>query len=590
MKRVAAVIAVVGGITGILLGVPLQAHASTNNFTISQYDINYDLSRDAENRSVLKTTETITAVFPDSDQNHGVERAIPRAYDGHSTSLHIESVTKPDGSSWLYSTKTNGDTTTLRIGDADTFVHGIQTFKLVYSQRDVTKFYENTSRTEWYWDTNGTDWRVPITALNITVNLSKEVADALPAGPRCYQGKSGASTPCMMTKASDTAYHVSATNLNAGENITFAYGFQPGAFQPYQKSIWETLGEVWAVALVATAIVGTGVFIALIVAYYRRANRQSELAVRPVQYVPPKETSVLVSAQLYPVRGSAFTGQLIDLAVRHKLRIIEVGKKSAWTGIASYDIEILADLKDEPAEVQEILSDMNQGTLPIIGNRIALKKLSKDTKYQARTYDDLKNLKFLSENVYKLRAKSPQTSRFFYGWAIGLLIVAVLTLSPFMAFYAGMTALLGYIIRPLTDKGLELRRYLYGLAEYIKASEVRRLEMFQAPDTAQKIGEAVDVKDPGQIVKLYERVLPYAIIFGYEKQWSKQLGELYGQAQTDPGWYSGMNGFSAVAFASSLSSFSTASSYAGGSSSSSGGSSGGGSSGGGGGGGGGGGW
>lgn len=591
MKRIAAVIGMLGGIAGILLGVPLQAHADVNDFTITQYDITYNLSRDAENRSVLQTTETITAVFPESDQNHGLERAIPRVYDGHSTSITIDSVTKPDGSPWPYSTSTSGDMMLLRIGDPDTYVHGMQTVKLVYHQRDVTKFFENTDRTEWYWDTNGTDWRVPITALNITVNLSKEVADALPAGPRCYSGKMGSSTACVMTKESDTVYRVNATDLKAGENITVAYGFQPGTFQPYQKSIWETLGEVWAVALFVTGIVGTGVFIALTVAYYRRTNRQSELAVRPVQYLPPKETSVLVSAQLYPVRGSAFTGQLIDLAVRHKLRIIEVGKKSVWTGMASYDIEILADLKDEPSEVQEILSDMNQGTLPAIGSRIALKKLSKDTKYQARTYDDLKNLKFLSENVYKLRAKSPQTSRFFYGWAIGLLIVAVLTLSPFMAFYAGMTALYGYTIRPLTDKGLALRRYLYGLAEYIKASEVRRLEMFQAPDTAQKIGESIDVKNPGQIVKLYERVLPYAIIFGYEKQWSKQLGELYGKAQTDPSWYSGMNGFSAVAFASSLSAFSTASSYAGSSSSSSsGGSSGGGSSGGGGGGGGGGGW
>jgi len=118
---------------------------------------------------------------------------------------------------------------------------------------------------------------------------------------------------------------------------------------------------------------------------------------------------------------------------------------------------------------------------------------------------------------------------------------------------------------------------------YIGAAETERLKMLQSPEGAEKVGEIGS--DKGQLVKLYERVLPYAVLFGQEDQWNKQLGQYYETTNTTPTWYVGNNAvFSAVAFNSIVTSFSSSAS------SSAGGSSGGGSSGGGGGGGGGGGW
>ena len=206
-----------------------------------------------------------------------------------------------------------------------------------------------------------------------------------------------------------------------------------------------------------------------------------------------------------------------------------------------------------------------------------------------RTTDNDKKLKALIEGEYALREKSPKVSGYFYKWAIFMLIAGILTLSPVLLIFAGIVALQGGAIRPLTDKGLELRRYVLGLDKYIKAAEAERLKFLQGPETAQKIGESVDVNNPGQLVKLYERVLPYAILFGREKEWAKRLGDFYATTQTNPDWYNGSGTFNAIVFASAVSNFSSAASYSGGSSSTSG-SSGGGSSGGGGGGGGGGGW
>ena len=86
---------------------------------------------------------------------------------------------------------------------------------------------------------------------------------------------------------------------------------------------------------------------------------------------------------------------------------------------------------------------------------------------------------------------------------------------------------------------------------------------------------------------LYERVLPYAVLFGQEKEWTKQLGHYYESTGSQPNWYVGNTSFNAAAFSTGMSGLAQSVSYASSSSSSSGGSGGGGSSGGGGGGGGG---
>lgn len=158
--------------------------------------------------------------------------------------------------------------------------------------------------------------------------------------------------------------------------------------------------------------------------------------------------------------------------------------------------------------------------------------------------------------------------------AFGLTIVAV------GAFGSAAT------LYPFTEKGRALEEYLKGLKEYIQTAEVDRLRMLQSPEGAAKV--SIDTNDKAAVVKLYERVLPYAVLFGQEKEWTKQLGEYYEQQSTQPDWYSGTNAFSSAAFLSSMSSFSTtATSFSTPTSSSSGGSGGGGISGGGGGGGGG---
>ena len=562
---------------------------NTNNFVISSFDIAYDLSRDSEQRSILKTTEKIVAEFPQSNQNHGLERAIPKQYDGHSTSLHIDSITDGAGNTLEYSTSESTNAVlVLRIGDPDTYVHGTQTYEITYTQRDVTKFYADNQRDEWYWDTNGTEWKVPINRQTVQVTFDESLRSILQADPACYSGLYKSQNRCDLQQQADGSYTVEAANLVAGENITVAFGFPKDTFGLYQESQGEVLFRWWMIVSVSSGVIAFIVFISLMVAYTRRRNRVSELGPIPAEYIPPRDASVSTAALVITPTGSVFAAQLIDLAVRHYITIVETKPKSTWK-TAEYDLRIERDVRTLLAEELELLTDMF-GKEPKVGDSIALSSLRMNMAYITRTSDNAKKLTALVEEVYKLREKNAAASTFFYRWSIALLILGLVTLSPFTLILAGILALFANALRPLTDKGLKLRRYILGLDKYIKAAEAERLKMFQAPDTAEKVGEAVDPNNSGQILKLYERVLPYAILFNREKQWSKQLGELYIANNTTPDWYSGQAAFNAFYFSSALSSFSQTAAYSGGANSGSSGSGGGGSSGGGGGGGGGGGW
>ncbi len=588
MKRIVGVAA--GLVLGaVLLIAPNASAQNTNDFTISSFDIQYELSRDSEGRSVLKTTETITAKFhPYLNKNHGLEREIPNTYDRHSVSLNVLEVKNLTNQSSEYSTRTVGDMTVLRIGDANAYVHGEQQYRIVYTQRDVTKHFTNTQRDEWYWDTNGTEWRVPIQKLTVSVSMSSELAKALTAEPYCYQGRYSATGRCVLAKTAEGKYSLVVENLQNGENATVAFGFASNTFAGYKASFWDAVLAVWLViqfvsiplAVIAVTILG--------VLYYRRANRSSEMHTIVAEYIPPKDTSVLVAASVASAPMYAFSAQLIDLAVRRYVSIIETQEKSGWKP-AEYDIVIQKDPNLLLTEEQEVLSDMFDG-LPKVGDRLALKSLRTNYKYSARTMDNDKKLKALVENIYELRHKNAAASKVFKVWAVILTILGVATLSGAFLFVSIFAWVFAAVLRPLTNKGLALRRYVKGLDKYIKASETQRLAFLQGPDTAEKVGYAVNTEDPGQMVKLYERTLPYAVLFGREKEWSKRLGEFYQQTNQNPDWYSGNAVFNAAVFSAAMGSFTQSAAYSGGSSSSSGGSSGGGSSGGGGGGGGGGGW
>ena len=558
-----------------------QASPSLDEFVISNYDVKLNLSKDQQNHSFLETTETITAEFM-PEKNHGISRTFVKNYDGHSTDFNLISVKDEQGNDLDY----HWSDDSLRIGKSDVFVSGTKTYVIKYSQRDVTKTYSDTDADEFYWDAVGTDWRVPIERAEVTVNLAENIKSDLKTELNCYYGKAGDSSRCGVD-----GMVASAWDLPVGAGLSIAVGFRPGTFVGYQKSWLEVLAEWWTklqIIVIAPSIISGAI---IMVVSNKMRGRKKDVGTIAPEYLPPKGASVSMSGKfgsrfsmMMLSNGTIRTAQIIDLAVRHYLKIYEVSQKKLFKP-AEYELEVIKSLDSLLPEEREVVEDIFGGPVNI-GDKINLKKLMNNQSYAKRLVDDNHNLDKLMQEPYGLIGESDDYKKFFSKIAIIVLVVGMLLLSPMVI----ALAILAYGLSRMkvaSDKGVELRRYLEGLKMYIGVAEEDRLKMLQSPDTALKIGD--DLSQP-KIIKLYEKVLPYAILFGQEKEWSKQMGKYYETANSQPDWYSGSGAFNALAFSSGISALSSTTTYVDSSNSSSGGSSGGGFSGGGGGGGGGGGW
>lgn len=573
-------------IVGMLFVSSAPVAANVNNFTISDYKVDMVLGIDSEGRSTLKTTEIITAEFPDYDQNRGIERAIPKTYKRHKTNIGDIAVTDESGKPRVYTTydDDNGNLV-VRMADMSKYVRGTQVYKLIYTQHDVTAYFADSDSDEFYWDINGTDWRVPIDRLETHITIEDDLVGKLSGNVACYVGTFGSSDRCAIAQKSNEFSTIS-TNLARGYGVTVAIGFAPNTFEPYEMTLVEKIMYWWSIWQGISFAIAAAALIWLALAHNRIVNRKHQVGSIAPEYIPPSDTSVTVSSLIGPTpKGSVMTAQLLDLAVRHYIKLHEV-KKKKWYRAAEYEIEIVKGLKDLKEEEKELLSD-SFGYLPTVGKRLNLKKLKNNKVYYRRTLDNDEKLRDLIRGKYELRYDDVDSKKRFRKTALKLGVMGVVLLSVPLVFASLVVFAISFTFWSLTDKGLALRRYLEGLKLYIGVAETDRLQMLQSPDGASKIASTASGTDQKSLIKLYERVLPYAVLFGQEKDWSKQLGTYYEQANAQPDWYAGQSAFNAAAFTSTIGGISQAASYASSSSSSSGGSSGGGSSGGGGGGGGG---
>jgi uncharacterized membrane protein YgcG len=180
-------------------------------------------------------------------------------------------------------------------------------------------------------------------------------------------------------------------------------------------------------------------------------------------------------------------------------------------------------------------------------------------------------------------------------WAGNVGVGSALLTFQVVAIILGSVIVIGFggVPERRTQKGSEVYEHLQGLRDYLALAEAERLRVLQSPEGAQRT--VIDPADDDAVIRLYEKLLPWAMVWGVEKQWQEVLGQRYAETQTQPSniqfssGFAGLSGFATSAAVGGFAQTVTSSSYSGsgGGSSFSGGSSGGGFSGGGGGGGGG---
>ena len=571
--------------------------AGPDDFTFASFDAVYELSRDENRRSVLDTTETLVAVFPEFDQNRGIRRAIPLRYQGHPTDIRVDSVTDGAGNARDFEVERDEEGEFLLITvRADDYVHGEQTYVIGYRQHNVTLEADDADIDEFYWDVNGTGWAQPFGRVRAELRMSEDVAEGLTGAVSCYRGWSGSSTPCESLAIAESFPPVitaEAAGLGPYENLTIAVGFDPATFEPRDESFGSSPAAITGAVGAAGAVAVTIWAMVLRLTRWRdHPGRGTIIA----QYEPPP-VSAMVSSELVGQPGKGVTATILERAVEGELRIVETGRKR-------YAVEYMGGEAGD-SDARSVVSALYHGA-PTPGYRRDLK--ARDVVLGKQLLAIRQRVK--KDVVAKGLRRHPDLGRRVL-LAIGAGAFATLSLVfgiialddamggpwPALLFIVAIGAAVVAIIavadvRPLTEAGRELRDHLEGLRLYIRLAEADRLRVLQSPSGAMRVDRpgATATLDPAVVLKLNERLLPYAVLFGLEREWSRELAALYEQRGEDPSWYAGRDGFNAGAFAASVSSFSSASSSSwsgSSSSSSSSGSGGGGSSGGGGGGGGG---
>lgn len=127
----------------VLLATPIASAQNTQNFTIRSFEADYYLSKTDKNVSTMKVIEKITAEFPNYNQNHGILRAIPKEYKDQTVSIDVASVTDEVGTPYEFTDYSDSGNLVLRIGDADRYVQGLNTYVITYNLENVISFYKD---------------------------------------------------------------------------------------------------------------------------------------------------------------------------------------------------------------------------------------------------------------------------------------------------------------------------------------------------------------------------------------------------------------------------------------------------------------
>jgi uncharacterized membrane protein YgcG len=601
-----------------------------DDFTFDSFDAQYTLGIDGDRRSTLTTTETLVAVFPDFDQNRGIRRYIPSTYDGHPLQNRIVAVEDETGRDRDYEVSVESDDSgsyqvlTIAVPEGS-YVHGTQTYVITYEQRDVTKFFADTNDDEFYWDVNGTGWAQPFGEVTAAITLTDGLASKLQSTD-CYAGSNGSSTPCESITTDGDVVSARATALGPFQNLTVVAGFPAHTFA---EAPFDIFAYVPLPAMIGAGLTLAGAIFGLILRFTTlRGAKGTGIVI--AQYEPDESISTLLAANLVRKTKKGMAAAIVDLAVRRKIRIVERPDEGFFASGTTFGVQRVGDDSGVDTDDRRVLDAlfattgigllrrlMGSASAPgiiTIGQPAApaapvgsteaigeVRWLTKKDQILGQQVVSITKAVAAEAIARKLRRKPP---------ALPIVIVGLSLVAGFLLLlFGGMgaTSELGIVIsvfgtiavswigvgvlimlgaqRPLTKEGALAVEHLEGLREYIRLAEADRLQMLQSVTGAERVAT-----DAGSIVKIYEKLLPYAVIFGLEREWAGELAKYYDE--TPPDWYQGSNitAFNVGAFAGAIGSLasSVSTSYSGSAgSSSSGGSGGGGSSGGGGGGGGG---
>lgn len=542
--------------------------------------------------SSLTITENIQADCGDLPEKHGIFRIVPLYYQKTATEkinmpVHLISITDFNGNKLNYSTieDTYNKTLTWKIGDADRTVQGVNNYRIKYKVENAIRTY-NEKFDEFYWNLNGAFWDLEIDNFSAKIIFPTEIGKNN-TQIDYYTGSFGTKDKSMAKfdwQDDHTLVFQSLAMLPIKNGITASVTFPKGIVTPYVIPWWVTYWWIFEIFFFfIPVVISLFAAISLWWKYGRDPNLHKTII---AEYEPPEKLSPMEIGMLSKhgnFDNSYISAGIIDLAVKKIIKIEEIPK--TWLlGSADYKL-----IFDRAVADKTTLDD---------GERILLNKLLVYAGNNELLISSLKEKFYTSIPDIEKSVKNSLINKGIFdnsGFKMQTMMIWIMV-GMFLFTVCSFALLIKYTIGFPLGMGLGavffLIAYFFMAKLSLKGAETlwktKGFKLFM--ETAEKYRQQFNEKE-----NIFEKLLPYAMVFGITALWIKKMKEIYGEKYFDsyhPAWYAGASlaSFNVDNFSKSLNSMSSSMSSTMSSSPSSSGSGGGGFSGGGGGGGGGGGW
>ncbi len=497
-------------------------------FTINKFHSDITIHQD----SSFLVQETIDVKF--DRPRHGIFREIPFKYRDElgktmETPTTVISVMDGSGKKWKYQVRKVDPFIHIRIGDANQYVAGHQTYVIAYQVDNAILFFDDHD--ELYWNVTGNEWKASIEEASAQVSLAIKTSSRN-LWTACYTGAFGSKeSKCSYETDDNGGKFLTSRRLNSGEGFTIAFGWDKGLISPpssWKKLLWAiNLRENWVFLFPPFAL------IYMLLLWNKRGRDPKVRGSIAVMYEPPKfdnkpltpgEVGALIDERLDP---RDITSTIVGLAVKGYIKIEETKKEGLILNKTDY---YLKKVKEPDADVSpfemELMRDLFPAALP--GTLISSLKnrfyTNLDTLKKA-VYGELINKKYFLRN--------PEKVRNLYG-GMGFLIMlfgsfGFLFLSPnspaksiIVAVLTGLPVILFAKYMPAkTSTGASAYMDILGFQEFLNRAEKDRLE---------RMGD----------MNLFSKFLPYAIALDVSDNWAKAFEGIY---QDPPDWYVAPGGF-----------------------------------------------
>lgn len=466
----------------------------------------------------VRVEESIRYDFS-GNSRHGIYREIPYRYarDRHNYNIDIDvtSVTDFSGNGYKYDVTRSGDYVRVRIGDPDRTVTGIRDYRIEYFVRRAVLFEKD--RDVFYWNVTGNEWKVPV--LNSTARVYVEGGTDRVAVAKCFTGSYGShESNCDITETSE-GLKVSATGeLWGGDGLTILLEFPKGVIK--EPSTVDNIyyfirdNKAYSFPFITLAFMGA-------LWYYRGRDPMSGKSVA-VRYSPPEDMTPAEAGALYDERADVIdlTSTIIDLAVRGYIRIEEI-ETTGFLFFSDRDYRLIKLEKENAEELRDFERRTLDGLFEGGRNEVLVSEL-KNKFY--RKLDGIKKSLYGSLKGKGYFVMNPEHMRRIYLFAGVMVILTGFFLftgdfvSMVMAGISGCVVMLFSRFMPRkTKKGAEASHHLSGFREFIDRAEKDRIRKLASEDHT-----------------LFERMLPFALVFGLEEKWAEAFSDIFTQP---PEWY-----------------------------------------------------